>query len=94
VDRVSASEAEGRGFDPRQPHQNTKLEVHPANSTNDPYIAGQNSQLMAINASRQVDLQGQCGSESIAQLKKRGTWFQCPEKLSTCGCASSRALIW
>ena len=22
VDRVSASEAEGRGFDPRQPHQN------------------------------------------------------------------------
>jgi acyl-CoA hydrolase len=57
-------------------HQNPMLEMHPSNFTNDPYIAAKNDNLIAINASLQVDLLGQCGSESIAHLPYSGTGGQ------------------
>lgn len=57
-------------------HQNPMLEMHPSNFTNDPYIAGQNDNLVTINASLQVDLLGQCGSESIGHLPYSGTGGQ------------------
>jgi acyl-CoA hydrolase len=57
-------------------HRNPMLEMHPVNFTNDPYLAGQNNKLIAINASLQVDLLGQCGSESIAHLPYSGTGGQ------------------
>ncbi|MBJ7309248.1 acetyl-CoA hydrolase/transferase family protein [Rugamonas sp. CCM 8940] len=57
-------------------HHNPMLEMHPVNFTNDPHIAGQNDKLVAINASLQVDLLGQCGSESIAHLPYSGTGGQ------------------
>ena len=57
-------------------HQNPMLEMHPSNFTNDPYIAGQNDNLISINASLQVDLLGQCGSESIAHMPYSGTGGQ------------------
>jgi acyl-CoA hydrolase len=57
-------------------HHNPMLEIHPVNYTNDPYIAGQNDNLVAINASLQVDLLGQCGSESIGHLPYSGTGGQ------------------
>lgn len=57
-------------------HNNPMLEMHPSNFTNDPYIAGQNDKLVSINASLQVDLLGQCGSESIGHLPYSGTGGQ------------------
>jgi acyl-CoA hydrolase len=57
-------------------HNNAMLEMHPSNFTNDPYIAGQNDKLVSINATLQVDLLGQCGSESIAHLPYSGTGGQ------------------
>lgn len=57
-------------------HHNPMIEMHPSNFTNDPYIAGQNDNLVSINASLQVDLLGQCGSESIAHLPYSGTGGQ------------------
>ena len=57
-------------------HHNATLEMHPVSFTNDPYIAGQNDKLVAINASLQIDLLGQCGSESIAHLPYSGTGGQ------------------
>ena len=57
-------------------HNNPMLEMHPSNFTNDPYIAGQNDKLVTINASLQVDLLGQCGSESIGHLPYSGTGGQ------------------
>ena len=57
-------------------HHNPMIEMHPSNFTNDPYIAGQNDNLISINASLQVDLLGQCGSESIAHLPYSGTGGQ------------------
>ncbi|MES3022250.1 MAG: acetyl-CoA hydrolase/transferase C-terminal domain-containing protein [Pseudomonadota bacterium] len=56
--------------------RNPMLEMHPANITNDPYLAGQNDNLMSINASLQVDLLGQCGSESLGHLPYSGTGGQ------------------
>jgi acyl-CoA hydrolase len=57
-------------------HHNPMIEMHPSNFTNDPYIAGQNDKLMSINASLQIDLLGQCGSESIGHLPYSGTGGQ------------------
>ena len=57
-------------------HHNPMLEMHPSNFINDPYIAAQNDNLVSINASLQVDLLGQCGSESIAHLPYSGTGGQ------------------
>jgi acyl-CoA hydrolase len=57
-------------------HHNPALEMHPSNFTNDPYIAGRNDKLVSINASLQVDLLGQCGSESLGHLPYSGTGGQ------------------
>jgi acyl-CoA hydrolase len=57
-------------------HQNPMLEMHPSNFTNDPYNAARNDKLVSINASLQIDLLGQCGSESIAHLPYSGTGGQ------------------
>jgi acyl-CoA hydrolase len=56
--------------------RNPGVEIHPVNFTNSPELAGRNDQLMAINASLQVDLLGQCGSESLAHLPYSGTGGQ------------------
>ena len=57
-------------------HHNPMVEMHPSNITNDPYLAGSNDKLVSINASLQVDLLGQCGSESIGHLPYSGTGGQ------------------
>ena len=44
--------------------------------TNDPLLAGQNDKLVAINATLQIDLLGQCGSESLGHAPYSGTGGQ------------------
>jgi acyl-CoA hydrolase len=56
--------------------RNPSLEMHPADFTNDPYLAAKNDKLVAINATLQIDLLGQCGSESLAHLPYSGTGGQ------------------
>jgi acyl-CoA hydrolase len=46
-------------------HRNPMLEMHPVDVTNDPFLAGQNDNLHAINGTLAIDFVGQCGSESI-----------------------------
>jgi acyl-CoA hydrolase len=57
-------------------NRNPMIEMHPSDFTNDPYIAGQNNKLASINATLEVDLIGQCGSESLAHLPYSGTGGQ------------------
>lgn len=57
-------------------HRNPMLEIHPVDFTNDPAIAGLNDNLVAINATMQVDLIGQCGSESLGFTPYSGTGGQ------------------
>jgi len=52
------------------------IEMHPTDFTNDPYLAAQNDKLMSINATLQIDLLGQCGSESLGPLPYSGTGGQ------------------
>lgn len=56
--------------------RNPVLEMHPVDFTNDPFIAAQNDKLVAINATLQIDLLGQCGSESLGHLPYSGTGGQ------------------
>ena len=56
--------------------RNPSLEIHPVNFTNMPALAGQNDNLIAINATLQIDLLGQCGSESLGHLPYSGTGGQ------------------
>jgi acyl-CoA hydrolase len=56
--------------------RNPVLEIHPVDFTNDPALAGQNDKLVAINATLQIDLLGQCGSESLAHQPYSGTGGQ------------------
>jgi acyl-CoA hydrolase len=57
-------------------HRNPALEMHPVDFTNDPYLAGQNDNLHAINATMQIDFMGQCGSESLGFAPYSGTGGQ------------------
>ena len=57
-------------------HHNPMLEMHPVDYSNDPAIAGLNDNLVAINATLQIDLLGQCGSESLGHLPYSGTGGQ------------------
>lgn len=57
-------------------HRNPALEMHPVDFTNDPFLAGRNDNLHAINATMQIDLLGQCGSESLGFKPYSGTGGQ------------------
>ncbi len=57
-------------------HRNPTLEMHPVDFTNDPYIAARNDNLCCINATLQIDLLGQCGSESLGYTPYSGTGGQ------------------
>ncbi|MCX7255922.1 MAG: 4-hydroxybutyrate CoA-transferase [Polaromonas sp.] len=57
-------------------HRNPAFEMHPVDFTNDPYLAGLNDNLHAINATMQIDFLGQCGSESLGTTPYSGTGGQ------------------
>jgi acyl-CoA hydrolase len=57
-------------------HRNPALEMHPVDFTNDPFLAGMNDNMIAINATLQIDLLGQCGSESLGSAPYSGTGGQ------------------
>ncbi|MCW3490952.1 acetyl-CoA hydrolase/transferase family protein, partial [Dethiobacter alkaliphilus] len=55
---------------------NPIVEMHPVSYTNDPYNIGKNDNMIAINASIEVDLTGQCCSESMGCRQFSGTGGQ------------------
>lgn len=57
-------------------HRNDRVHVMPVDIVNDPYLAGRNDALHAINGSLQVDLIGQCASESLGWVPYSGTGGQ------------------
>jgi acyl-CoA hydrolase len=57
-------------------HRNPAIEMHAVDFTNDPYLAGKNDNLHAINATMQIDFMGQCGSESLGFAPYSGTGGQ------------------
>lgn len=57
-------------------NENPMIEMHPVDYVNDPYIIGQIDNMVSINATIQVDLLGQCCSESFGHLQWSGTGGQ------------------
>ena len=57
-------------------HNNPMIEMHPVDYTNDPYVIGQHDKMIAINATIEVDLLGQCCSESMGSKQYSGTGGQ------------------
>jgi acyl-CoA hydrolase len=74
--KMIATFALGSGKLYRFMDRNPALEIHPVNFTNDPSLAGLNDNLIAINATLQIDLLGQCGSESLGFSPYSGTGGQ------------------
>jgi acyl-CoA hydrolase len=57
-------------------NNNPIIEMHPVDFTNDPCIIGKNDNVVAINATIEVDLLGQCCSESLGYVQWSGTGGQ------------------
>jgi len=55
---------------------NPMVSMHPSSYTNDPYIAGQNDNLVSINSCVQVDLLGQVCSETVGKTQISGVGGQ------------------
>ncbi|GAB3662996.1 acetyl-CoA hydrolase/transferase family protein [Ramlibacter alkalitolerans] len=60
----------------RSMHRNPGFEMHPVDFTNDPWLAARNDKLISVNATLQIDLFGQCGSESLGPVPYSGTGGQ------------------
>ncbi|ACH40565.1 succinyl:benzoate coenzyme A transferase [Citrifermentans bemidjiense Bem] len=57
-------------------HENPQIEMHPVDYVNYPHNIGKNDKVVSINATLQVDLLGQCCSESFGHLQYSGTGGQ------------------
>ena len=57
-------------------HDNPSMASHPVSYTNDPQVIAQNDNLISVNATIEVDLLGQCNSESLGGYQFSGTGGQ------------------
>lgn len=57
-------------------NDNPMFELHPVSYTNNPNIIGKNNKMVSINATVEVDLLGQCASETIGPIQYSGTGGQ------------------
>ncbi|MCK5679879.1 acetyl-CoA hydrolase/transferase family protein [bacterium] len=57
-------------------HCNPMIEMHPVDYTNDPFIIGRNDKMVTINSTIEIDLLGQCCSESMGPKQWSGTGGQ------------------
>jgi len=57
-------------------NNNPSVSMHPTTYSNDPYIAGQNDNLVSINSCVQVDLLGQVSSETVGATQISGVGGQ------------------
>ncbi len=55
---------------------NPLVEMHPVSYTNDPHIISKNKNMVSINSAIEIDLLGQCASESIGTRQFSGTGGQ------------------
>ena len=55
---------------------NPMVSMHPTTYTNDPYLAGQNDNLVSINSCVQIDLLGQVSSETVGMTQISGVGGQ------------------
>ena len=57
-------------------NDNPAVQILNGNWVNDPYVIGQNHKMVSINTTLEMDLSGQCSSESIGHVQYSGTGGQ------------------
>jgi acyl-CoA hydrolase len=60
---------------------------------NDPYVIGQNDNMVSINATMEVDLTGQCASESLGSVQFSGTGGQVDTAVGAQNSKNGRSFI-
>ena len=61
--------------------------------TNDPHVIGQNYKMVSINTTLEVDLFGQCASESIGHIQFSGTGGQTDTAVGAQNCPEGKSFI-
>ncbi|MBU5592921.1 4-hydroxybutyrate--acetyl-CoA CoA transferase [Clostridium sp. MSJ-4] len=72
---------------------NMGVELKRGGYTNDPYIIGQNYKMVSINTTLQVDLTGQCASESIGLRQYSGTGGQSDTAVGALNSVGGKSII-
>lgn len=73
--------------------KNPIFELHPVDYTNNPYIIAQNHKMVSINATIEVDLFGQCASESIGTMIWGGSGGQADFATGVTMCPNGKGFI-
>jgi acyl-CoA hydrolase len=72
---------------------NPSIEVRDGHWTNDPYIIGLNDNQVSINTTIEIDLTGQCASESIGHVQFSGTGGQADTAIGAQRSKNGRSFI-
>ncbi|MDX2510053.1 MAG: acetyl-CoA hydrolase/transferase C-terminal domain-containing protein, partial [Desulfobacterales bacterium] len=74
-------------------NNNPIIELRPVDYTNNPYIIAQNNKMVSINATSEVDLFGQCASESIGTMIWGGSGGQADFATGVTMCPNGKGFI-
>jgi acyl-CoA hydrolase len=74
-------------------HDNPAVEVLAGSCTNDPYVIAQNDNMVSINSTMEVDLTGQCASESLGSTQFSGTGGQVDTAVGAQNSRNGRSFI-
>ena len=74
-------------------HDNPAVEVLAGSYVNDPYVISQNDNMVSINSTMEVDLTGQCASESLGSTQFSGTGGQVDTAVGAQNSRNGRSFI-
>ena len=74
-------------------HENESLLMRSGSWTNDPYVIAKNDNMVSINTSVEIDLTGQCCSESIGSAQISGTGGQSDTAIGAQEAKNGRSII-
>ena len=72
---------------------NPAIEILAGSYVNDPYVIGQNDNMVSINSTMEVDLTGQCASESLGSVQFSGTGGQSDTAIGAQNAKNGRSFI-
>lgn len=74
-------------------HDNPGVEVLAGSYVNDPYVIAQNDNMVSINSTIEIDLTGQCASESLGSVQFSGTGGQADTAIGAQNARNGRSFI-
>ena len=74
-------------------HDNPSDEILAGSYTNDPYVIAQNDNMVSINSTIEIDLTGQCASESLGSTQFSGTGGQADTAIGAQNSKGGRSFI-